>query len=335
MRLPSPGLPWNPTRWVGRLLALSLVLAAGSAFAEPLRVQPHWVPQSQFAGFYVAADQGWYRDAGLDVDILPHGPDYPASEALARGEADIALLYLVQALELRDAGVEVVNVAQLLHDSSLVIVSFADRDILAPEDLDGRRVARWQSFRMQPEALFRAYGVEPEIIDQGSGVTALRSGAVDAAMATRFNEMVELYLSGFEPEELSTIGLEEHGTGLAEDGIYVLESTLEERPEAVKAFVAASLRGWQHAFEHPEHAVDAVMERVQQHGEPTNRAHQSLMLKVLRSLYFDSDGRLPAPVLDPTDYLMAHNLMNNLVSLEREPVDYDTFHRPVIDARPE
>ncbi|PYG00416.1 NitT/TauT family transport system substrate-binding protein [Thioalkalivibrio sp. ALE21] len=343
MPRPTPhpaGRPPVPTRR-GRaglaalcLAALGLLPMTGVA-DDALRVQPHWVPQAQFAGFYLAQDRGEYATAGLDVEILPHGPDHPAPRALASGEADIALLYLVQALELREVGVEVVNVAQLLHESSLVMVSLAEHGIRTPEDLDGRRVARWDSFRGQPEALFRSHDVEPEIVDQGATMTALRTGAVEAATATLYNEMVELYLAGHDPDELETISLEEHGVGLAEDGVYVLASTLEERPEAVEAFVRASLRGWQQAFDEPEAAVDAVMERVRAQGEPSNRAHQHLMLEALRPLYLDDTGRLPAPVLDPEDYLMAHTLMRETGTLSREPAEHERFHRPVIDARPE
>ncbi|MGM0553495.1 MAG: ABC transporter substrate-binding protein [Pseudomonadota bacterium] len=304
-----------------------MLVPASVTGSETLRFQPHWVPQAQFAGFYLAKDHGWYADAGLEVEILPHGAEHPAADALAEDQADVALLYLSQALELRERGIDVVNVAQLIHESSLVLVALAETGILVPEDLDGRRVSRWASFSLQPEALFRLYGVDPETVDQGATMAALRTGAVAAATATRYNEMVELYLSGLDPDELDVIPLEEHGVGLAEDGIYVLESTFEDRPEAIRAFVAASLRGWEYAFEHPDAAIDAVMERVLRYGEPTNRAHQHRMLEALRPLYLDHAGQLRGPRLDPTDYRIAVSLMRNLGHLESEPVPYGRFHR--------
>lgn len=309
------------------ILCAATVAPTAATSMETLRFQPHWVPQAQFAGFYLAKDRGWYADAGLEVEILSHGAEHPAADALAEDRAEVALLYLTQALELREQGVDVVNVAQLIQDSSLVLVALAETGILVPEDLDGRRISRWASFSLQPEALFRLYGVEPETVDQGATMAALRTGAVAAATATRYNEMVELYLSGLDPDELDVIPLEEHGVGLAEDGIYVLESTLDNHPEAIHAFVAASLRGWEYAFEHPEAAIDAVMERVLRYGEPTNRAHQHRMLEALRPLYLDSNGQLRGPRLAPSDYRLAISLMRNLGHLEWEPVPYERFHR--------
>ncbi len=313
-----------------RVLALAavLLLCASTAMADTqtLRFQPHWVPQAQFAGFYLAKEMGWYQDAGLELEILPHGAEHPAPATLARQKADVALLYLTQALELREQGVGVVNVAQLIQDSSLVLVSLAESGILVPEDLDGQRVSRWASFSLQPEALFRTYGVQPETVDQGATMAALRTGAVTAATATRYNELVELYLSGLDPDEIEVMPLEDHGVGLAEDGIYVLESTLRERPDAIRAFVEVSLRGWEHAFAHPEAAVDAVMDRVIRAGEPSNRAHQRLMLEALRPLYLE-DGALRGPRLDRQDYQLAVSLMRNLGHLEWEPVPYEQFHQ--------
>ncbi|WP_018865161.1 ABC transporter substrate-binding protein [Thioalkalivibrio sp. ARh3] len=314
--------------WLSLAVLAALLLSAGSVAAEPqtLRFQPHWVPQAQFAGFYLAKDRGWYQDAGLELEILPHGAEHPAPATLANEDADVALLYLTQALELREQGVDVVNVAQLIQDSSLVLVSLAESGILVPEDLDGERVSRWASFSLQPEALFRTYGVQPETADQGATMAALRTGAVAAATATRYNELVELYLGGLDPDEIEVMPLEDHGVGLAEDGIYVLESTLRERPDDIRAFVEVSLRGWEYAFAHPDAAMDAVMDRVIRAGEPTNRAHQRLMLEALRPLYLEDD-ELRGPELDRQDYQLAVSLMRNLGHLEWEPVPYEQFHR--------
>ncbi|WP_018868347.1 MULTISPECIES: ABC transporter substrate-binding protein [unclassified Thioalkalivibrio] len=335
-RFPNPaanGFRLPRCRAVALVAALLLFTSTAMAGTQTLRFQPHWVPQAQFAGFYLAKDMGWYQDAGVELEILPHGAEHPAPATLANEEADVALLYLTQALELREQGVDVVNVAQLIQDSSLVLVSLAESGIMVPEDLDGQRVSRWASFSLQPEALFRTYGVAPDTVDQGATMAALRTGAVTAAMATRYNELVDLYLSGLDPDEIDIMPLEDHGVGLAEDGIYVLESTLREHPDAIRSFVEVSLRGWEHAFAHPDAALDAVMDRIIRAGEPTNRAHQRLMLEALRPLYL-KDETLRGPRLNRQDYQLAVSLMRNLGHLEWEPVPYEQFHRDVMHERP-
>lgn len=306
---------------------LLLLLATGSAAAtEILRLQLLWVPQAQFAGFYLAEDRGWYAEAGLDVRILAHGPEHDPVAALERNRADVALLYLTQALKARDQGIPVVNIGQLIHHSSLALVSRRELGILGPEDLHGRRVARWPGFALQPEALFQAYGIEPDIIDQGPDMTLFTRGVVDVAMATAYNELVELYLSGMDAEDLSLLWLQDHGVGLVEDGIYVLQTILEERHDALHRFVETSLRGWRAAFDDPQAAVDAVMARAQTAGIRTNRAHQLRMIDALRPLYLREDGTLRGPLLCAADYDRAHGMMTRFGELENDPVPLAAFH---------
>jgi len=106
------------------------------------RLQLQWVPQAQFAGYYVAQDLGWYEKAGLDIEILPHGPEFPPNKIMAQGQAEIAVLNLSEALQLMDDGIELVNLQQFMRTSSLVFVALTDSDIATPQDLDGRRVVR-------------------------------------------------------------------------------------------------------------------------------------------------------------------------------------------------
>lgn len=280
-----------------------------AAAADSLRLQLQWVPQAQFAGYYLAQDMGWYAEAGLQLEILPHGPEHPAAATLADGTADIGVFNLAEALQLLDAGHAVVNLQQFKRQSTLVLVSRRSTGIRTPEDLAGRRVARWSGFALQPDALFRRHDVTPEIIDQGASMALLSSGAVDVAMATSYNEMVELYLGGLDADELHTMPLADYGVGLPEDGIYVRAADLQERARAFAAFVAVSRRGWQHAFNDPEAALDAVMQRTRAAGRQTNRAHQALMLAALRDFYLDQQGELHDGALAADEYLRAWELL--------------------------
>lgn len=313
------------------LLALTFCLWTSSHAdsSDPLRLQLQWVPQAQFAGYYVAADQGWYEEAGLAVEILPHGAAISASRILAERRADIASMYVTQALGLWEQGHEVINIAQLIHATSLVLVSLAERGIKTPEALDGQLLSRWPGFELQPEALIRSFGIEPIVIDQGSTMTGLLSGAVDVAVATEFNEMHQLYLSGVDAEELNVIRFSEHMPGFVEDGLYVHADVLAERRDALTRFVEVTLRGWRHAFAHPEMAVDAVMRRAEMASQSTNRAHQLRMLETLRTLYGDFEGELLAPNLNAMDYEATGHVMYQQGTLTRPAPPFSAFHEPL------
>src|SRR5207302_9557191 len=81
-----------------------LGLFAAAQAADPLVLQTKWLADAQSAGFYVAQAKGFYKQAGLDVRILPGGPDITPSEVLASGKADVAVDWMPSALAVRDKG---------------------------------------------------------------------------------------------------------------------------------------------------------------------------------------------------------------------------------------
>ena len=100
-------------------LMMAAALAAGfggmahaDAHANDVTLQLQWVTQSQFAGYYVALDQGYYEEEGLNVTILPGGPDIAPPQVLAGGGADAMLNWMPSALAAREKGLPVVNIAQ-------------------------------------------------------------------------------------------------------------------------------------------------------------------------------------------------------------------------------
>ena len=103
------------------------MLADGHANTVTLQLQ--WVTQSQFAGYYVAQDKGFYEDEGLDVTILPGGPDIAPPQLLAGGGADAMLNWMPSALAAREKGLPVVNIAQPFKTSGLILTCWKDTGI--------------------------------------------------------------------------------------------------------------------------------------------------------------------------------------------------------------
>lgn len=328
----SPTYPFRRLSILAALIPLTLASGGqargGGLSPAGITYLPHWVPQAQFAGFYVAEDQGFYESAGLDVTILRGGPETPAGEWLAEGKADFSTMFLSQGLLARDRGAPVVNVAQLLHRSSLLLVAHSDSGIDDPHDLDGKKVGVWNEFRAQPMALFRQLDIEPIVVEQGASMGLFQWRGADAVCAMRYNEYHRLYLAGFNEDEISVIALDDYGVGFPEDGIYTLETTLKERPEAAAAFVEASLEGWRHAFAHPEEALDSVMRRIEEAGIASNRAHQRLMLQTLRDLYLNEDGTMRSPHLPEHDFDLVAEILMEFGELREKP-DYERFHQRI------
>lgn len=280
----------------------------GSAWATPPLKQatliPQWEPQAQFAGYYVALAKGFYTDEGVDMRILRGGPTAPPSLLLREGKAQFGTFFLPTAIRERAHGLELVNLAQFVHHSNLLIIARKADGITGPHDLDGRRVSLWgPEFRLAPEAFFKRYGARVHEAPQGYTVDLFLRGGVSACSAMRYNEYHVLLNAGLDPDELTVFAMADHGLDLPEDGLYTVEAVWRRDPALCRAVVRASLRGWRYAFAHPGEALDIVMSHVAAAHLPTNRVHQQWMFDRLREA-MTADGEAFGR-LTPTGYQTA------------------------------
>ncbi|MBI5586060.1 MAG: ABC transporter substrate-binding protein [Deltaproteobacteria bacterium] len=284
--------------WMG--LSTSALPAAA---LEPATFIPQWIPQAQFAGYYVAYEKGFYRRQGIDLRILPGGPDRPASEWLKKGMADYGSLMLAQAIKMRAAGLKLVHIGQVVQQSALLLVAKKSRGIRDPQDLQGKKVGLWgDEFRIQPQAFFQKHRLRVRPVAQSETVNLFLRGGVDAASATIYNEYHLLLNAGLDPGELTTFHYADYGLNFPEDGLYCLESTFEKKPDLACRFVQAALEGWQYAFDHPEEALDIVMQYALAAQTGTNRSHQRWMLKKMRELVGPPGSGRPPGQLAVADY---------------------------------
>ncbi|MGB0555847.1 MAG: ABC transporter substrate-binding protein, partial [Paracoccaceae bacterium] len=120
--------------------AAALVIATAAQAADDVKLQLQWVTQAQFAGYYVALDKGYYSDEGLNVTILPGGPDIAPPQVLAGGGADVMLNWMPSALAAREKGLPVVNIAQPFKSSGLMLTCWKDTGIKSPADFKGKTI---------------------------------------------------------------------------------------------------------------------------------------------------------------------------------------------------
>ena len=276
--------------------------AQAEAAAKKLSFIPLWSPQAQFAGYYVALEKGFYRDKGLEVEILTGGPETPADVLLAKGRADVGMLWLSEAIKKRAQGVRLVNIAQILQRSALMLVAKKSSGIRKVEDLDGKTVALWESFRLQPLALFKKYKLRVNIIPQTQSVNLfLRDGAAAASVMV-YNEYHTIINAGLNPSELTTFFFYDYGLNFPEDGLYMLEKNFNKDPAAAAAFVKATLKGWTYAFEHKDEAVEITLRRMRDARIPANRMHQKWMLEKMQGLIFPKGPAAHPGQLKSADY---------------------------------
>lgn len=265
-----------------------MVLCALRSGAQQIIFMPNWTAQAEYAGYYAADSLGYYREEGLDVRIQHPTVSEASFSFLEKGEAQIVLSNLSNALTAIAEGRRIVNVMQTSQTNGLVLVSrFPLPEI---ESLDHQRIAVWNRLPQDLlDRLTQIYHLDVEFIRFNHGVNIFLSGAVDICLTYSFNEYPQLEEFGLRPDSCYVFRLAEHGYNLPEDGVYVREDYYNAHKEDVRKFVKASIRGWDWVEQNQEKALDLVMSVVHKNNIGTNRYHQCKMLKEILRLQYDME----------------------------------------------
>ncbi len=244
---------------------------------EPLTditLQLQWLPQAQFAGYYVALEQGYFEEEGFEnVDIVPSGGDIVPQDALVAGDADFAVAWVPKVLGTMEAsGVELTDIAQVYQASGTLQVSWADSGIESVADFEGQRIGSW-GFGNEWE-IFAAMADEgldsttTSIVTQDFSMNALLDGDVDAAQAMTYNEWAQV-LETVDPEtgelytedDFNVISYEDTAGAMLQDALWADTERLESDPayaDAAVRFLKAVTKGWVFARDNPEEAATIV-----------------------------------------------------------------------------
>ncbi|HEU4987559.1 MAG TPA: ABC transporter substrate-binding protein [Rhizobiaceae bacterium] len=283
------------------MLAGAVSLTAFQALAaDDVTLQLKWVTQAQFAGYYVALDQGFYEEEDLNVEIKPGGPDIAPVQVLTGGGADVMVDWMPSALAAREKGVPVVNIAQPFKSSGMMLTCLKESGVKTPEDFRGRTLGVWFYGNEYPFLAWMAKlgiptdGSEQgvEVLKQGFNVDPLLQKQADCISTMTYNEYWQIIDAGIKPEELITFKYEDQGVATLEDGLYVLEDKLKDEAfvDKMARFVRASMKGWKWAEENPDEAAMIVLDN-DASGAQTEK-HQKRMMGEVAKLTAGSDGTL-------------------------------------------
>lgn len=312
------------------VLAVALLMAplavTGSDELKKASFRPQWVPQAQFAGYYAALAKGFYREAGIDLEIRPGGPGISALNNVAMGRDTFCSEWLISGISMASKGAPLVNIAQMLQTGGLMLVAFKKTGIDDPKQMDGRTVGVWPGpFAIAPAVLFEQLGVRPKLHSQKFSIDELLGGQVDMASAMIYNEYPLILESGVKSTELNTFFFRDYGLNFPEDGIYAHAETVKKDPGLCRGFVKASIKGWLYAFDHPEEAVAIVMAAAGEAKTGTTRQHQATMLQEIKKMMLYRVTPELIGEMDPKDFSFVHDALQSHKLLAK-PVEIGTFH---------
>lgn len=300
-----------------RILTYLLLLSCTIAYAqEKLIFTPQWTAQAQFAGYYVAQEKGFYKEAGINVEIVHPSVTQSAMSRIRNNESHATTLQLVQAMDIIDNGIPLVNILQTSMNNGLVIVSRRNKNPLTQK---GAKVGIWNAgFGQLAICMSIKDGLDYEWIPFGSSINLFVSGAIDATLAMSYNEFYQLKQTGISLTKDNVYRFCDHGYNVQEDGVYMTREYYNKHKDQARRFAAASRKGWEWAAAHPEETLEIVMEYVQKEHIATNRVLQKLMLAEILRLQIDRESKKREFRLRPDMVKQASNLLVEHMMLGRE-----------------
>jgi NitT/TauT family transport system substrate-binding protein len=281
---------------------------------------PQWTPQAQFAGYYVAQEKGFYKEAGIDVEIIHPSVTQSAMSRIRNNESHATTLQLVQAMDIIDNGIPLVNILQTSMNNGLVIVSRRNKNPLTQK---GAKVGIWNAgFGQLAICMSIKDGLDYEWIPFASNINLFVSGAIDATLAMSYNEYYQLKQTGISLTKDNVYRFCDHGYNVQEDGVYMTREYYNKHKDQARRFAAASKKGWEWAAAHPDETLEIVMRYVQKEQIATNRILQKLMLVEILRLQVDRESKKrefrlrPDMVKQASDLLVEHMMLGREITYQ-------------------
>ena len=290
---------------------------------------PHWLPQAQFAGYYAALDKNIYEKYGIDLVMQTGGPGNPSTSAVQNHTADIVSMWLTNGIRLREAGSDIINIAQLINRSAMMLISKKSSGISKPEDMQNKKVGIWNGdYKIQPLTFFNKNKINVILISQGSTLNLFLTNGVQVTSAMWYNEYHTIINSGINPDEMNTFFYADYGLNFPEDGIYCFEKDFLNDPQLYINFINATNEGWEYAFNNEDYITDLMIKRMKELNIPANRSHQLWMLKRMKDLIFPNGIKDSFEPLLEENYNFVCNTMLEL-NLIKHYTDYNSFYVPL------
>jgi ABC-type nitrate/sulfonate/bicarbonate transport system substrate-binding protein len=237
--------------------------AAAAASATPVTVQLAWVHSSEYSGFYVAEEKGFYAKENLSVTFNALGDTSPI-DLVASGKADFGITSADNLLSARAKGSPVVAVATIFQRSPVAFISLAEKNITRPQDLIGKKVLVHfdGTTGLVYHALLASQGIDPAKVEgvprTDFGNDPLLKGQVDVMDAFITNQPVQLAQAG---HPVNAILASDYGIDIYANIIFTSEATIANKPELVERFLRATTQGIQSALQDPKGAVALAVAR--------------------------------------------------------------------------
>ena len=286
---------------VAALTATGLAVAGSSSpKLTKVTIQLKWVTQSQFAGYYAAKAKGYYKAAGLDVNLKVGGPTIVNEQTVLSKQAEFGVNWFPSLLANRDQGNDLVNIAQVYTRSGTTEVTWKKDAIKNFKQMRGKKFGVWIfGNEFEQRAALVKNGMDPDkdvtLVQQQFDMVAFLKHELDAASAMTYNELAQVLETKnpdtgklYTMKDLNVFKYSDLGTGMLQDGIFVRGDWIKDTANqaTAKKFLEASFRGWIWCRDHLADCTRIVL----QNSPILGKGHQTWQMNEVNALIW------PAPL---------------------------------------
>ena len=309
-----------------------------SAAAASVKLQLQWAPQAQFAGYFAAEKQGYFKAENLTVTVLPGGPDVVPQVEGSKGDGpEFTISWVPKVLEAREASPasDLVDIAQIFQRSGTRTVTWKDTNLDDPCKLAGKKVGTWAfGNEFEVTAGLLTCGLTPGLENNGKPDTqyqqvtqafdmkAFLARDIDAAEAMVYNEYAQVLEATdaatgqlYKPEQLNVINWNDFRVAMLQDAIFVRKAWLDKgtNHDVAVRFVRASLKGWIYCRDHPDDCVQYTTDA----GSQLGAGHQKWMMNEVNALVWPSP--LGVGMVDPVFWQQTVKVARNAGIIKNVP----------------
>jgi len=265
-----------------------------------------WQHQAQFAGNYVAIEQGFYKKEGLKVNLVPFNiNDSSPIDDVANGLADFGIAGADELLLAREKGTPVKAIAVIYKINPVVAYSLKSKDIIKPTDFVGKTVGIEKGSNVEYiyDAMMKKLKIDRNSIKEVAmsyDAAEVLNGRVDVGTGYIINEPNQVTETG---QEINIILAADYGVNMYADVLFTTDSLIKTNPGLVGRFLSATLDGWQYAIENKKEAIDAILK----YAASSTRIHQEAMLD--SSIPLITTGTSPLGWMELSQWQQAVNIL--------------------------
>ncbi len=291
--------------------------------SEKIRIHIDGDLGANYAGFIVADSLGYYEAYGIDIEFCK---EWGREECPNDSVLTLAVMNLEKAVEYACNGGDIVNICQINQTSSLAFISLKKYNIDSLHNLSNKKVAVERGLYKDTSHLNKLLNIDAKIMETNAAMELLVFEGVDVIIGSMEREYVDLYFSGFDPEELNIIKLHDLGLDIVEEGIYTSKKILDSNSEILKNFVKATEKGWLYAKKEVKKTANMMTDYLKKHQMRANYIILDEELKHILWHIFPKDKSHKAFCLSKVDY---NKVVDALLKAKiiKDRVKYEEFYR--------